>query len=174
MNKELIVLIVEKLQNISLLESSNDVLADAFEIFVSRLLKEAGGQFFTPASVVRFMVNYLNPEIDSKIIDPACGHGGFLLECKDLLLSKIKQKYTNQNEIIKTKYTDKMYFFFSGVINSAPKYIPVKTAGAPHIQFKIPNKPYELSMLLPVKIIDKKSYTLPNMVIPKKKIHKPI
>ena len=106
LNKELVVLIVEKLQNISLLDSSKDVLADAFEIFVSRLLKEAGGQFFTPTSVVKFMVNYLDPEIDSKIIDPACGHGGFLLECKDLMLSKIKQKYTNQKEIIDAKYTE--------------------------------------------------------------------
>ncbi|MFX0049231.1 MAG: class I SAM-dependent DNA methyltransferase, partial [Candidatus Hermodarchaeota archaeon] len=106
LNKELVVLVVEKLQNISLLESSRDVLADAFEIFVSRLLKEAGGQFFTPASVVKFMVNYLDPEIDSKIIDPACGHGGFLLECKDLLLSKISQKYTNQRELIEIKYIE--------------------------------------------------------------------
>ena len=92
LNKELVVLIVKKLQNLSLLDSSKDVLADAFEIFVSRLLKEAGGQFFTPASVVSFMVNYLDPDLDMKIIDTACGHGGFLLECKDLLLSKIKQK----------------------------------------------------------------------------------
>ena len=106
LNKELLVLIVKKLQNISLLDSSKDVLADAFEIFVSRLLKEAGGQFFTPASVVKFMVNYLDPEIDSKIIDPACGHGGFLLECKDLLLSQIEQKYANQKEVIERKYSE--------------------------------------------------------------------
>jgi type I restriction enzyme M protein len=86
------------------LDSSTDVLADAFEIFVSRLLKEAGGQFFTPASVVKFMVNYLNPKLDSKIIDPACGHGGFLLECKDLLLSKIQLKFTNRKEIIQSNY----------------------------------------------------------------------
>ncbi|MHA2288407.1 MAG: N-6 DNA methylase, partial [Promethearchaeota archaeon] len=91
-------------QYISLLDSSTDVLADAFEIFVSRLLKEAGGQFFTPASVVKFMVNYLNPKLDSKIIDPACGHGGFLLECKDLLLSKIQLKFTNRKEIIQSNY----------------------------------------------------------------------
>ena len=35
------------------------------------------------------MVNYLDPEEDLKILDPACGHGGFLLEAKDLLWSKI-------------------------------------------------------------------------------------
>ena len=106
LNEELVVLIVKKLQNISLLDSSKDVLADAFEIFVSRLLKEAGGQFFTPASVVKFMVNFLDPEIDSKIVDPACGHGGFLLECKDLLLLKIEQKYANQKEVIERKYRE--------------------------------------------------------------------
>jgi len=106
LNEELVVLIVEKLQLISLLDSSKDVLADAFEIFVSRLLKEAGGQFFTPASVVKFMVKFLDPEIDSMIIDPACGHGGFLLECKDLILSKIKLKYTDQKRIIEQKYAD--------------------------------------------------------------------
>ncbi len=106
LNEELVILIVEKLQLISLLDSSKDVLADAFEIFVSRLLKEAGGQFFTPASVVKFMVKFLDPEIDSMIIDPACGHGGFLLECKDLILSKIKLKYTDQKRIIEQKYAD--------------------------------------------------------------------
>ncbi|NVM16336.1 MAG: N-6 DNA methylase [Candidatus Lokiarchaeota archaeon] len=106
LNKELVVLVVEKLQNISLLNSSKDVLAEAFEIFVSRLLKETGGQFFTPASVVKFMVNYLDPEIDNRIIDPACGHGGFLLECRDLLLSKIKQKFTNQKELIESKHAE--------------------------------------------------------------------
>jgi len=106
LNEELVVLVVKKLQNISLLDSSKDVLADAFEVFVSRLLKEAGGQFFTPASVVKFMVNYLDPEIDTRIIDPACGHGGFLLECKDLLLSKIKQKYSNQKNLIESKHAE--------------------------------------------------------------------
>jgi len=106
LNKELVFLIVEKLQGISLLESSKDVLADTFEIFVSRLIKEEGGQFFTPASIIKFIVRYLNPETDSKVIDPACGHGGFLLECKDFLWSKIEQKYGDQIDTIKKKKSE--------------------------------------------------------------------
>lgn len=90
MNKDLVFIVVEELQNISLIESSKDILRDAYEIFVSKILKEEGGQFFTPTNIITFMVNYLNPEIGSKIMDPACGHGGFLLEVKDLLLSKLK------------------------------------------------------------------------------------
>ncbi|MFX1310592.1 MAG: N-6 DNA methylase [Promethearchaeota archaeon] len=89
LTKELIFLIVKELQFISLLESSKDILSDAFEIFVSKILKDEAGQFFTPNNVVKFMVNYLDPVVDSKILDPACGHGGFLLEAKNVLWSKI-------------------------------------------------------------------------------------
>lgn len=91
LNGELLSLIVKELQHVSLLQSSKDIFADAFEIFVSKLLKEEGGQFFTPSNIIRFMVHYLNPKIDSKILDPACGHGGFLLEAKDFLWDKIKK-----------------------------------------------------------------------------------
>ncbi len=89
LNEELVHLIIEELQYISLLQSSKDILSDAFEIFVSKILKDEGGQFFTPPNIIKFMVNYLNPEVDSKILDPACGHGGFLLELKEVLWSKL-------------------------------------------------------------------------------------
>lgn len=89
LNKELLYLIVGELQHISLLKSSKDILSDAFEIFVSKILKDEGGQFFTPPNVIEFMVRYLDPPINAKIFDPACGHGGFLLEAKELLWSKI-------------------------------------------------------------------------------------
>ncbi len=90
LTKELVYLVIKELQEISLLQSSKDIFSDAFEIFVSKLLKDEGGQFFTPPNIVRFMVNYLNPKYVSKILDPACGHGGFLLETKDFLWSKIE------------------------------------------------------------------------------------
>ncbi|MFX1320848.1 MAG: N-6 DNA methylase [Promethearchaeota archaeon] len=89
LNKELLYLIVNELQHISLLKSSKDILSDAFEIFVSKILKDEGGQFFTPPNIIEFMVHYLDPPVDSKILDPACGHGGFLLEAKELLWLKI-------------------------------------------------------------------------------------
>ncbi|TKJ23575.1 MAG: hypothetical protein CEE43_02630 [Promethearchaeota archaeon Loki_b32] len=92
LTKELVYLVVKELQDISLLRSSKDIFSDAFEIFVSKILKDEGGQFFTPHNIVKFMVNYLGANIDSKILDPACGHGGFLLETKEMLWSKIESK----------------------------------------------------------------------------------
>jgi type I restriction enzyme M protein len=92
LTEELIYLIVQELQNISLLRSSKDIISDAFEIFVSKILKDEAGQFFTPPNIVKFMVNYLKPKLHSEILDPACGHGGFLLESKDYLLNTSKSR----------------------------------------------------------------------------------
>ncbi|MHA2392535.1 MAG: N-6 DNA methylase [Promethearchaeota archaeon] len=92
LTEELLYLIIKDLQEISLLTSSKDILSDAFEIFVSKILKDEGGQFFTPPNIIKFMVHYLDPEPNSKILDPACGHGGFLLESKDHLWSKCKSE----------------------------------------------------------------------------------
>lgn len=92
LTKDLIYLIIRDLENISLLQSSKDIFSDAFEIFVSKILKDEAGQFFTPPNIVKFMVNYLDPTIESKILDPACGHGGFLLETKEFLWRKCESK----------------------------------------------------------------------------------
>ena len=77
LNKNLVYIVVKELQTISLLQSSKDVLRDAFEVFVSKTLKEEGGQFFTPINIIRFMVSYLNPNLDAKIIDPHVVMGDF-------------------------------------------------------------------------------------------------
>ncbi|KKN20074.1 hypothetical protein LCGC14_0939250 [marine sediment metagenome] len=103
LNEELVYLFINHLQYISLLESSKDILSDAFEIFVSKILKDEGGQFFTPPNIIKFMVNYLNPEPDLKFLDPACGHGGFLLEINDYLSTKLD----HENE--KVEFINNLY-----------------------------------------------------------------
>ena len=72
--------VVGELQNYSMMKSERDVIADAFETFIGTTLKGESGQFFTPRNVVKLMVKICNPQLDQKIIDPACGTGGFLLE----------------------------------------------------------------------------------------------
>ncbi len=111
LNDELIFLIVKELQGYSLLNSSTDVLKDAFEVFVGKILKDERGQFFTPSNVIKFMVSYLKPELNSKILDPACGHGGFLLEIKEYLWEKCKKQgisHDNEQEM-KKKIVSNLY-----------------------------------------------------------------
>jgi len=110
LTEELVYLIVSEIQHISLLRSSKDIFSDAFEIFVSKILKDEAGQFFTPPNIVKFMVHYLDPELETKILDPACGHGGFLLESKDLLWSKCELESDKIEAISKLYGIDKDLF----------------------------------------------------------------
>lgn len=70
---------VNKLQNISLTHSSQDAKGLAFQKFLSQHEKEGRGQFFTPEPVIDFCVAMMQPQPHEKIIDPACGSGGFLI-----------------------------------------------------------------------------------------------
>lgn len=70
--------VVNKLQNISITQSSDDAKGLAFQKFISHKMKDDKGQFFTPDPVIKFCVNIINPKKDEIIIDPCCGSGGFL------------------------------------------------------------------------------------------------
>ncbi|MHA2088606.1 MAG: N-6 DNA methylase, partial [Promethearchaeota archaeon] len=129
LTNDLLFLIVGDLQNISLLKSSKDIFSDAFEIFVSKILKDEAGQFFTPPNIVKFMVNYLNPTTESKILDPACGHGGFLLESKELLWGKIESEVEKIKIISNLHGIDKDLF----LTKISRLYLDILSNGESHI-----------------------------------------
>ena len=84
--------VVGELQNYSLMSAQRDVIGDAFEIFIHRALKGGNGQYFTPKNVVKTAIKILDPDVEDKIIDPACGSGGFLIEGLKYLHNKIEKK----------------------------------------------------------------------------------
>lgn len=61
-----------------------DIFGEIYEYFLGKFaLAEGkdGGTFYTPATVVRYMVEVLNPELgDKKFLDPACGSGGMFVQ----------------------------------------------------------------------------------------------
>jgi type I restriction enzyme M protein len=65
-------------------DSSEEVhtLGRLYETLLREMRDAAGdsGEFYTPRSIVRFMVQVTNPQIGEKVLDPACGTGGFLTE----------------------------------------------------------------------------------------------
>ncbi|MDR1147583.1 MAG: N-6 DNA methylase [Spirochaetaceae bacterium] len=71
--------VVEKFKNISLNDSSNDVKGLAFQKFLGHHEKAGRGQFFTPEQIINFCVQIIAPQKHEKILDPACGSGGFLI-----------------------------------------------------------------------------------------------
>lgn len=73
------------LEKIDLAQSPSHTFGDAFQALMGPRLRGDKGQFFTPRSVVRGMVDILKPKSGMSIIDPACGTGGFLSAALDAL-----------------------------------------------------------------------------------------
>jgi len=84
---------VSKLQNINFSESTIDANGLAFQRFLGRHAKGGRGQFFTPDPVIDFCIEIIQPKPNEKIIDPACGTGGFLFSS----LNYIKRRYKEEN-----------------------------------------------------------------------------
>ncbi|TAM43577.1 MAG: SAM-dependent DNA methyltransferase [Gammaproteobacteria bacterium] len=60
----------------------SDVLGDAYEYLIKKFAdatNKKAGEFYTPRSVVRLMIEMLDPKEGETIYDPACGTGGMLL-----------------------------------------------------------------------------------------------
>ena len=68
---------VSTLQNIKLFNNNLDVVDDAFEYLMSKAQKGEKGQYFTPRYVIDMCVKMMNPSVNDKIIDTACGSSGF-------------------------------------------------------------------------------------------------
>lgn len=71
--------VVGQLHLYSITASSRDAVGEAFETFIGPSLKGPQGQFFTPRNVVQMVVDMIDPKPGEKVIDPACGSGGFLI-----------------------------------------------------------------------------------------------
>lgn len=61
---------------------NSDLLGDAYEYLIKKFAdatNKKAGEFYTPRSVVRLMIDMLDPKEAETIYDPACGTGGMLL-----------------------------------------------------------------------------------------------
>lgn len=98
--------IAGELAKYSFLDATVDVKGLAYETIVSNTLKQEAGQFFTPRNIVRAMVEMLNPDENSRVLDPACGSGGFLVMVLDHVRKKIaSEMYPELDDVmITTKY----------------------------------------------------------------------
>lgn len=95
--------IVEELQVYNLSTTSDDVKGIAFEKFLGRTFRGELGQFFTPRTVVDFMVSVLDPQEGEYICDPCCGSGGFLIRAFEYVREQIETELEQRKEEIKSQ-----------------------------------------------------------------------
>jgi len=96
--------IVKELQIYNLSTTSDDVKGIAFEKFLGRTFRGELGQFFTPRTIVDFMVSVLDPQEGEYVCDPCCGSGGFLIRAFEYVRQHIEEDIEQQKETIKQSY----------------------------------------------------------------------
>ena len=68
-------------------DATGDVFGQIYEYFLGRFAMaegQGGGEFFTPRSVVRLMVEIIEPH-GGTVFDPACGSGGMFVQSADFI-----------------------------------------------------------------------------------------
>ena len=99
--------IVKELQVYNLSTTSDDVKGIAFEQFLGRTFRGELGQFFTPRTIVDFMVSVLDPQEGEYICDPCCGSGGFLIRAFEYVREHIENEVEIRKEDVKKSlFTD--------------------------------------------------------------------
>ena len=96
--------IVKELEIYNLSTTSDDVKGIAFEKFLGKTFRGELGQFFTPRTIVDFMVSVLDPQEGELICDPCCGSGGFLIKSFEYVREKIEKDIEIQKEDIKAQF----------------------------------------------------------------------
>ncbi len=62
---------------------SADIMGDSYEFLIKKfadMSKKNAGEFYTPRTIVKLMVDLLDPQPGQTVYDPACGTGGMLIE----------------------------------------------------------------------------------------------
>lgn len=98
---DVVTYIVAQLEKYDFLHSSVDVKGMAYETIVGPTLEGTRGEFFTPRNLVKMAVKMLDPKPGDRILDPACGTGGFIVVAFNYIIEKLrleaKKSWANPN-----------------------------------------------------------------------------
>ena len=70
------------------LDAEKDMLGRVYEYFLGQFASsegKRGGEFYTPRSIVRLLVEVLEPYENARVFDPSCGSGGMFVQSSEFL-----------------------------------------------------------------------------------------
>ena len=85
--------VINKVNTINFTSSEEiHTLSSLYESMLKEMRDAAGdsGEFYTPRPVIRFIVEVIDPKLGEKILDPAAGTGGFLVQSFEHLKRQCK------------------------------------------------------------------------------------
>jgi type I restriction enzyme M protein len=89
-------------------DATGDILGKIYEYFLGKFALsegQGGGEFFTPTSVVKYMVEVIEP-YHGKLFDPACGSAGMFVQSAQFI-QRHKAHYGDQSKAIFVTGQDK-------------------------------------------------------------------
>lgn len=92
--------ILDELDSIGLAGIAEDVKGVAFESFLGKTFRGELGQFFTPRTIVNYMVDVLDIKEGELVCDPCCGSGGFLIKAFEKVQDNIDYDIRRQINVI--------------------------------------------------------------------------
>ncbi len=95
LNPRSLVRVVAELQNFSLLSTDIDIKGKAYEEVVGSNLRGDRGQFFTPRNIMHMAVKMVNPQNGERVLDPACGTGGFIVIAMLHVMQALREEFSN-------------------------------------------------------------------------------
>jgi len=102
----------------------SDLIGDAYEYLIKKfadVTNKKAGEFYTPRSVVRLMIEMLAPKESETIYDPACGTGGMLLAAVQHVddahgdVKRLWGKLYGQEKNLTTSSIARMNLFLHGI-----------------------------------------------------------
>lgn len=141
---------------------SGDVMGDAYEYLIKKFAdstNKKAGEFYTPRSVVRLMVDMLDPKEGETVYDPACGTGGMLLAAVAHVRDRGGDPRTffgrlyGQEKNLTTAAVARMNLFLHGVEDfdiergdtlRAPVFTDPSTGGLATFDVVVANPPFSL------------------------------
>lgn len=141
---------------------ASDVMGDAYEYLIKQFAdatNKKAGEFYTPRSVVRLIVDILDPKEGETVYDPACGTGGMLLAAVEHVRARggdprtFFGKLYGQEKNLTTASVARMNLFLHGIEDfdvqrgdtlRTPVFTDPRTAGLATFDVVIANPPFSL------------------------------
>ena len=90
--------IVSHIEGINFSKTAPDEKGVAFEAFLGDFFQRQSGQYLTPRKIIDFMVKMMQPQSNERILDPACGSGGFLFRAMNHIRKEMNDHYDNSEK----------------------------------------------------------------------------
>lgn len=98
--------VVDDIQALDL--NNKDIMGDVYEYLLGKIAAAGeNGQFRTPRHIIRMIVELMEPKTSDRILDPAMGSAGFLVEAASYVGEKNKKELLKKD--VKAKYKSTMF-----------------------------------------------------------------